>query len=110
MIEEQSKDERRTIEVQSKNERRINGGSTEDDRRTNGGRTEIDRMANDSKTICDMFFYYNILYRRCFWGILFKLIEVVVSSRDFCVGQSLTDFFCFICVYALKRIKNHYWA
>ena len=93
MIEEQSKDERRTIEVQSKNERRINGGSTEDDRRTNGGRTEIDRMANDSKTICDMFFYYNILYRRCFWGILFKLIEVVVSSRDFCVGQSLTDFF-----------------
>ena len=76
-------------EEQSKYNRRMNGGSTEDQRRMFEELTEEERRLIEGLTILKLFAicsFIIILYRRCFWGILFKLIEVVVSCRDFCVG------------------------
>ena len=84
-----SKNNRRMNEEQSKYNRRMNGGSTEDQRRMFEELTEEERRLIEGLTILKLFAicsFIVILYRRCFWGILFKLIEVVVSCRDFCVG------------------------
>lgn len=88
-------------EEQSKYNRRMNGGSTEDQQRMIEELTEEEWRLIEGLTILKLFAicsFIIILYRRCFGGILFKLIEVVVSCR---VGLSLTDFFVVLSVFTL---------
>ena len=72
MIEEQSKDERRTIEVQSKNERRINGGSTEDQQRMIEELTEEERRLIEGLTILKLFAICSFIIIFCFVGVFWE--------------------------------------